>query len=533
MSNADEGADATGSPSPAMLARTAFSPLTAAADGEVGDALAIGTPEPSVPTAEQRVIGALRHGDPADFDAWLGAAPDVAVASGWDATRTLPAEFIVRLCTTPKASSGFVRGIRIKGARIVGEIDLTTATLETLLLLERCRIEGRISLRDATTRLVNFAGSRVMGEIDADRLTSKGGVYLRHGFVCESFVRLSAAVIEGDVSCKQGTILGDEDGLALRCDRMHLSGSAFLQTFTARGEVRFLDADIGANLELVDATLSNPGKTALLADNVRVTGSLVMSEWKETPDGRISLKNASAGVLRLGALTERWPKAGTVQAQGFAYSALESDTPVTMALCERWLGVMVATPFSSQPYERVSKILREAGFADEAKRIAIRRRWKQLRAPGGSPLRKLGDLVFGALIGFGYRPGWSVWMLIACAAFGTLVFDSANTHGAMTPSHGDAILTDAKGRRTLQAGYPPLNPVVYSIDVLLPIVDLQQDANWRPNVDVRGAVVIGPITVTRYQIGEFALYYMWFQIAVGWVLSSLLVASFSGLIRNE
>jgi cytoskeletal protein CcmA (bactofilin family) len=520
----------------------AESDLSATADGEVGDAQAIGTPDPPLPAAEQRAIDALRRGDEADFDAWLGTTPDVATPAGWDDARTLRAEFIIQLCiATQSATTRFARGIRIKGARIAGPLDLTTATIDALLLLDRCRIEGDVSLRDATTRLVNLAHSRVVGSIDADRLHSNGGVYLRREFVCEGSVRLSAATIEGDLSCNRGKVLGKDeladdgsvkDRLALRCDRIRVSGSIFMDRFVATGEVRLLDAAVGANVVCTEATLSNPGRIALLADNARIEGSLVLRSWKVEPDGEISLRNASANVLQLGDLTEKWPKPGTVRAQGLRYSALEADESVTLALCERWLDLLVTTPFSPQPYELTAKVLREMGLADDAKKIAIRRRRIQRRLPGVSLPRRAGGWILDRLIGYGYRPGRSVLMLALFAALGTLVFSTARSFGAMVPSDASVYSNSPykDDHTSLPAGYPPLKPFVYSLDVLLPIVDFQQDSKWRPDAQATHNFAIAGANVS---MGKVALYYMWLQIAVGWILSTLLVASVTGLIRKE
>ena len=90
-----------------------------------------------------------------------------------------------------------------------------------------------------------------------------------------------------------------------------------------------------------------------------------------------------------------------------------------------------------------------------------------------------------------------------------------------------------KDHRSLPPGYAPLNPVVYSLDVLLPIIDFQQDSKWRPDVRVTAHYDVGGRFVIHVPVGKAAMYYLWLQIAVGWILSTLLVASVTGLIRKE
>ena len=82
-------------------------------------------------------------------------------------------------------------------------------------------------------------------------------------------------------------------------------------------------------------------------------------------------------------------------------------------------------------------------------------------------------------------------------------------------SHLDCFL-----RQPEAASYPRFNPAIYSADTLLPIVALEMQSFWIPD-DRKGA------------LGEAARYFLWFQIAMGWGLSLLAVAGFSGLIKSE
>jgi len=68
--------------------------------------------------------------------------------------------------------------------------------------------------------------------------------------------------------------------------------------------------------------------------------------------------------------------------------------------------------------------------------------------------------------------------------------------------------------------YPAFNPIIYSVDTLLPIVDLEMQGAWIP--DARAS---------WWGIG--ARVYLWLHIALGWFFSLLAVAGFSGLIKPE
>jgi hypothetical protein len=540
-------------------------------DGEIGDAKAVESPLSAPKSLAEQVIDTLAAGLEANFDEWRKAAPDPAVEAGWDDARTLTGVFIVELClSVKKGTRSFPRGIRIRGARIEGKIDLSTASVDTLLLLERCRIDGDVMLRDSSTRLVNLSGTRVLGHVSADRLRSSAGVYLRDWkependsprtvtakpspFVCEGSIRLTAAVIEGDLDCNGARILNERpkkttpksgEDFALRCDRMKVAGSVFLERFKTRGPVRLLDAKVGANVVVDSATLSGTGdsRAALFADNARIEGSLVLRNWNVPPTGQISLRNASAGVLQLGAKDSTWPDERTVLAQGFRYGTLESNGQVSLDLCEMWLGRLSVDPFTPQPFEKCAQVLRENGLADDAKRIGIQRRrvQRKLRKRPALTARRLPswianrwhafvDVFLDWTIGYGYRPGRSVAYLAGIALIGTILFGYAQLTDAMIPADNAVAKAYRANPASLPPGYPPLVSPVYSLDVLLPIIDFQQDSKWRPDRAAR----MTWLGIQHVPIGWIVIVWSWIQIALGWALSTLLVGSVTGLIRKE
>ena len=60
---------------------------------------------------------------------------------------------------------------------------------------------------------------------------------------------------------------------------------------------------------------------------------------------------------------------------------------------------------------------------------------------------------------------------------------------------------------------PVFHPVVYALDVLLPVVDLDQQAHWIPQ--------------------GVARWWTWASILAGWVLTTAVVAALTGLVKRE
>ena len=69
------------------------------------------------------------------------------------------------------------------------------------------------------------------------------------------------------------------------------------------------------------------------------------------------------------------------------------------------------------------------------------------------------------------------------------------------------------------ASFPVFSPWMYSLDNLLPVLDLEQKSVWSPD--------------PRKSWGEVARAYFYLQAILGWTLSLLAVAGFSGLVRSR
>ncbi len=67
--------------------------------------------------------------------------------------------------------------------------------------------------------------------------------------------------------------------------------------------------------------------------------------------------------------------------------------------------------------------------------------------------------------------------------------------------------------------YPVFSPFIYSADTLFPVVSMEMQEFWIPD--------------ERHPAGWWARLYLWVHIALGWALSLLAVAGFSGLIKSD
>ena len=84
--------------------------------------------------------------------------------------------------------------------------------------------------------------------------------------------------------------------------------------------------------------------------------------------------------------------------------------------------------------------------------------------------------------------------------------------------------------------YPRFNALVYSLDVFLPFVDLNQVCYWipgemrtKPRKSRNCLMHIGPYSVKWSSVLHG---YLWFQTLAGWTLCTLLAAAVTGIVQS-
>ena len=244
--------------------------------------------------AEEKLFQAVVEGKVADYSAESDADNDPAGAADWSEERVLDAQRIVWLCIDPQASALVThRGIRVTGARIDGDLDLSFAEVQSLLRLLRCAIRGRIDLIHTAVRMLVLSGTHT-GPITADGLKVQGGVLLREGFKAAGELRLLGATIGGNLECNGGEFV-NQQGHALSGDGLKVEGSVFLREgFKAEGEVGLLGATIGRNLDCSGASFLNQAGRALTGDGLKVEGNVLLGKGFKAA-GEVRLSGARIG----------------------------------------------------------------------------------------------------------------------------------------------------------------------------------------------------------------------------------------------
>ncbi|MFV2172682.1 hypothetical protein ACFHW2_19520 [Actinomadura sp. LOL_016] len=405
-------------------------------------------------------------------------------------------------------------GLVASGTRVDGHLWLEGSHISGGLWLDGANVTGILNM--SGVQLANPDGDALL----ADRLTVEANVYCDQGFAASGEVRLPGARIGGQLIFRKAR-LHNPGGAALTASRLDVAANVFCDGgFTAEGEVRLRGARVGGYLSFVGARLVNKGRTALNCDDLgvendvycsdgfvaegavsfagaRVTGQLSLSEARLiNPEGTaLSLQRVQAeevllrpaepirGVAdlsyaRINLLrdaADTW--AERLQLDGLQYETL--DPPMNAKERLGWLR-RDTDGYAPQPYERLAQTYRALGLDADGRSVLLAKA-RDRRATQGVLRKTIGWMQDG-LVGYGYRPFRAATWLIGLLVFGTIVYS-----GDRAP---DKLNADDS---------PHFNAFFYTLDLILPIGNLGQEAvfapkgvyQWIANFIVAAGLVLG------------------------------------------
>ncbi|MEU5884515.1 hypothetical protein [Spirillospora sp. NPDC047279] len=398
--------------------------------------------------------------------------------------------------------------ISIAGARVGGRFSLAGAHLANpggrALNAERLDLDHDLRCCDGFTSRgeIRLVGARIGGQFEldgahlsnpgavalhADALTVGQSVFGRRGLVVEGELRLVGARV-GGVRNLTGATLRNPSGRSFHAVRMNIGGDLHLRRgFTSDGELQLSGITVGGQVELNDSVLANPGGQAL--DLESATAAALLLVPRRSPDGVVNLTNARVGIFE--DAEDTWP--ARARLEGFVYETLADDRVGVRARL-RWLARQ-QDGYAPRVYDQLAAACRRAGREEAARKVLIAKQWRRRRMLG--PPGRLTNWLLYVTVGYGYRTRLAALWLAALLATGTWGFEVA---------YPDAMVrVDPKG--------PAFHAFGYTLDVLLPIVDIGQQKTWRP----QGA----------------AMYWSWTLVAAGWILTTAVVAGLTATLRRD
>jgi hypothetical protein len=437
---------------------------------------------------------------------------------------------------------------------------------------ERLEARGGMYLRGAhVTSEVRLSDSRLGGNLvcDGAAIQSRGGfalnaegIEVRNVFLRGADVRginMRGARLEADLDCA-GAVVSRPDDVAIAADAIQVGGSVLLRAAHIDGEVRLTGARIGSDLDCTSTVVTNVDHDALQITRCVIEGAFFLRKEAKI-NGTLAMTGASMGTLHDEALS--WPGEGDLLLNRCRYGAFIGG-PVDAEGRLNWLSRQVperwGEDFWPQPYEQLASVFRDMGHDEDATKVLIekerlqrRARRKRARQPLLRAILAAKDGILAITVAYGRQPLLAFVWLAFFWALGVAMFAYAERESAFKPSSTvilrspewtlcgidrseqrflSSIQMDANGRAEKgqtqlscfrqqweASSYPEFNAWMYSIDVLLPVLEMDQKTYWRPDPSKPS--------------GGSALSYYYFQSMVGWVLSLLAVAGFSGLVKSR
>lgn len=269
--------------------------------------------------SERLVTTAFQRGSWADFRTGDPDEDGVERGEQWPESRAIRAEVIAALLLgVMSAQAGYAAGIRIRGARITGRLDLMGAGVAYPLVLERCYFDRELRFVEATTKTIRLVDC-VLPEFNGARMRTEGIINLT-GSTISRILRLDRAKVAGEICLRGASVGSGGDEVVLAGDGLIVEGPLECNAgFSARGMIQLRNALIGGRLDLSESAFRNPGGIALSASNLRA-GALYATRVQVEGEFRLGDARISGWMNLRGARLQnaggRAPGAGGISVGG-------------------------------------------------------------------------------------------------------------------------------------------------------------------------------------------------------------------------
>ncbi|MEM8563621.1 MAG: hypothetical protein AAGF57_15400 [Pseudomonadota bacterium] len=458
--------------------------------------------------------------------------------------------------------------IQLNHARIGGRL-LMSATagsrFEThgAVYLEGARIDSSVLLHGAL-----FTDISEEAAFNARSAVVGGNVELScaHGYRCEVYgeVALGAAQITGDLTCGSARIINPE-GRSLHCEDLVVE-SVFLSVgqegvpFESEGRMNFLSARVGGSFFLVNSRLrpgpdymgllGRGGPVVINAQQMRVSNAAVfynlgtvtkrpepgrditLDDPIKPVEGWFMMIGMSMSSLVLHAGTG-WPAPGYLEIDGMTYERIRHVDGGDMVTCSKaWLrrqyqdGIPDCGSFRPQPYEQLTRVLRNGGLSREANEIAVEKIRMRLESRVDSRWKRVFPRLLMLISQHGYSTSRAVYTFLLFVLAGAVMYTLAIYQFGQPfypfehePEPTTYILPAGLGTIDAPLGCPGLDTVQYALDFALPVINLGQDTFCRFVPD-------GPAR------------WLWLTLhslygVIGAVLSAVVVLTVTGILRRD
>lgn len=443
--------------------------------------------------------------------------------NSWRKSRTIRASVIRDILRGQLASKPDPHGLRMRGVRILGRLDLENISTQVWIELYECLFSQGINARDANLAGLILTGSRLqhrsLPPLDAARLST-------------TLLNLSSATIVGHnasgalnlqranlglLDCNSTYIYNDL-GPALFATNLHVEHDLFLRDAKAegagdRGTIRLLGSHLGA-VRCSRSSIHNESGPALLGSHMRVDQELYLDGVDAIGAGHqsaiIDLGNTQIGgrlVFSPAGLMHRSNPQALINADGMVYSGL----PQGISGAE-WLRLLRrgTLEYAPQPYQHLAAAHRAAGHDSQARRILMAQRHDQLqRRAIGSGSERAWVRLTGLTLGHGYQPWRALLGLLMVIIVSVTLAIVLGAHGGLIQVRNPSPIATLECTLVQRIGV--------GLDVGTPLITTGARASCEPS------------TVS---IGQVFTAISWVLRLLAWALATLFIAGFTSAVRK-
>ena len=439
----------------------------------------------------------------------------------------------------------FGAALALTNAEIAGQA-LCAAKLYGQVLAQGARIARNLDLRGAeivhalTPRADTFGRA-----LDAASL-SVGGAALLQGASIKGEAFLADARIEGYFALGGGRFING-GGWAIRAPNVRVGGNLTLkldesgyaprgQKTVIEGGAKFDRAQIAGALVWLNLELRGPGPDGAkggvlsLAD-ANIAGALQARNLAMQQDGRVDVSGLTCAALDDDLKTGWGVDSARLDLEGFSYGRLESA-----GKDDRWRARLAwlkraqsrhlgeGERFSPQPYAALAQVYARAGRREDCRRVLLAMHDRRTLLASAGPLTWALSSAFGLIAGYGFAPIRAARALVLFLALGVAGVLAMNGQGALVTPQGRAC-------------NGAIEPALYAMDVMLPVIDLGQESACAPGATPRAALYAGiEVPDSEWRLFEGGALWRWahaLYAILGAILTALAIITFSGLMKPK
>lgn len=456
------------------------------------------------------------------------------------------------------------KGLRLRGAWISGRLDLQGARCQHDISLTACHVVEPIEMVNSRLRGLFLSGC-VLAGLSADNAHLNGALFLRSGSVVNGEISLAGARISGDLQICDATLISTAQD-AVFAPSLNVEGSVFLGNYpysngvtslVSQGAIFLTSLSVDHDLFVTNCAISlqpeiigeqvfqgaeEHGANMILSLARSRIGGILYFKDNQIARGVVSLAGVSAVRFRD---EPTGPGASyLLRLDGFTYEDFSRHAETGLHERLLWLERRPDdTPFTAQPYEQLARVLMHLGHRADARTVLMRKE-RLLRGENRKMMRNRAkksaafvvDSVMRFAVGYGYRPGRVLGLAILLILGLGMFFQKTWDAGDMAPNaapilvssgwisatqtHADnpAKFWSAKGNPGQD--WETFQSFAYAADLVVPIVNLGQEAAWAPST-------------SRNEWGQMGWWIRWFAKAAGWIITALGAAAVTGAVRQD